>query len=55
VVLAWDRFSSISKLVFGVDQLAWVAGPAGGWTSLLALGAIGWLLVALPLRRVPAG
>jgi hypothetical protein len=54
LVLAWDRFSSVTKLAFGVDQLAWVAGPAGAWTSLLALGAIVWLLVALPLRRARA-
>jgi len=54
LVLAWNRFSSVTKLVFGVDQLAWVAGPAGAWTSLLALGAIVWLLVALPLRRARA-
>jgi putative OPT family oligopeptide transporter len=54
VVLAWDRYSSITKLIFGTDQLSWVAGPAGAWTSLIALGAIAWLLVALPLRRVPA-
>jgi putative OPT family oligopeptide transporter len=54
LVLAWDRFSSVTKLAFGVDQLAWVAGPAGAWTSLIALGAIVWLLVALPLRRARA-
>ena len=54
VVLAFDDFSSITRLLFGVDQLAWVAGPAGAWTSLLALGAIAWLLVILPLRRAPA-
>jgi putative OPT family oligopeptide transporter len=53
-VLAFDDFSSITRLLFGVDELAWVAGPAGAWTSLLALGAILWLLVILPLRRVPA-
>ena len=33
------------------DRFAWVAGPAGAWTSLLALAAIAWLLVELPLRR----
>jgi putative OPT family oligopeptide transporter len=53
-VLAFDRFSSLTRLIFGVDQLGWVAGPAGAWTSLVALGAIAWLLVALPLRRVRA-
>jgi putative OPT family oligopeptide transporter len=53
-VLAFDRFTSITRLIFGVDQLGWVAGPVGGWTSLLALGVIAWLLVGLPLRRVRA-
>jgi putative OPT family oligopeptide transporter len=52
LVLAFDGFSSITKLIFGVDRFAWVAGPAGAWTSLLALGAIAWLLVVLPLRKV---
>jgi putative OPT family oligopeptide transporter len=53
-VLAFQNFSSITKLLFGVDQLGWVGGPAGAWTSLLALGAIAWVLVYLPLRRVKA-
>ncbi len=53
-VLAFPGFSSITRLLFGVDQLGWVAGPAGAWTSLLALGAIAWVLVYLPLRRVKA-
>jgi hypothetical protein len=52
VVLAFDKFSSLTKLVFGVDELGWVAGAGGAWTSLLAFGAIAWLLVVLPLRRV---
>lgn len=51
LVLAFEGFSSITRALFGVDELAWVAGPAGAWTSLLALGAIAWLLVALPLRK----
>jgi hypothetical protein len=51
-VIAFDKFSSLTKLLFGVDELGWVAGPAGAWTSLLALAAIVWLLVVLPLRKV---
>ena len=54
LVLAFESFSSLTHALFGVDQLAWVAGPAGAWASLVALGVIGWLLVALPLRHVKA-
>jgi uncharacterized oligopeptide transporter (OPT) family protein len=43
---------SVSQLLFGVKEFAWVAGPWGAWTSLLALGLIVWLLVGLPLRHV---
>jgi putative OPT family oligopeptide transporter len=52
LVLVWDGYSSITRLLFGVDVFGWVAGPAGAWTSLLALSAIAWLLVIVPLRRV---
>jgi putative OPT family oligopeptide transporter len=51
VVLAFDGFRSLTHTFFGIDQFAWVAGPAGAWTSLVALGVIAWLLVGLPLRR----
>jgi putative OPT family oligopeptide transporter len=54
LVLVSEQFTSITKLLFGVDQFAWVAGPAGAWASLAALGVIAWLLVALPLRHVRA-
>jgi len=54
LVLASERFVSLSKLFFGVDQFAWVAGPAGAWASLVALAVIGWMLVALPLKHVKA-
>ncbi len=54
MVLAFTNFSSLTQTLFGVDQFAWVAGPAGAWTSLLALGVIAWLLIALPLRKVRA-
>jgi hypothetical protein len=52
LVLLFSDFSSLTKLLFGVDTFAWVAGPAGAWTSLVALGAIVWLLIALPLKKV---
>jgi hypothetical protein len=47
-----DGFSSLTHALFGIDEFAWVAGPAGAVASLVALGVIGWLLVALPLRKV---
>jgi OPT oligopeptide transporter protein len=52
LVLVFADFSSVTKVLFGVDRFAWVAGPAGGWMSLLALAAITWLLVVVPLRKV---
>ena len=52
LVLVVDGFSSLTHALFGVDEFAWVAGPAGAVASLVALGVIGWLLVALPLRKV---
>ena len=45
LVLVFADFTSVTKVLFGVDRFAWVAGPAGAWTSLLALAAIAWLLV----------
>jgi putative OPT family oligopeptide transporter len=53
LVLSFDGFSSITNLLFGVERFGWVDGPAGAWTSLVALGAIAWLLVILPLRKAP--
>ncbi len=52
LVLVADGFTSLTHVLFGVDQFAWVAGEAGALISLLALGVIGWLLVAVPLRNV---
>jgi putative OPT family oligopeptide transporter len=52
LVLVVDGFTSLTDVLFGVEQFGWVAGPAGAVTSLVALGVIGWLLVALPLRKV---
>jgi putative OPT family oligopeptide transporter len=54
LVLVFADFSSVTKVLFGVDQFGWVAGPAGAWTSLLALAAIAWLLIAIPLKKVKA-
>jgi hypothetical protein len=49
-----DSFTSLTHATFRRRQLAWVAGPAGAWSSLAALGLIAWLLVALPLSRARA-
>jgi putative OPT family oligopeptide transporter len=49
LVLLWSNFNSLTQTLFGVDQFAWVAGPAGAWASLVALAAIVWVLVKIPL------
>ncbi|MDQ1348429.1 MAG: hypothetical protein QG573_1803 [Acidobacteriota bacterium] len=49
VVLLSESFKSITYSLFGVEQFAWVSGPAGAWASLVALGAIVWVLVKIPL------
>jgi len=49
IVLLSDTFKSFTYSLFGVEQFAWVAGPAGAWMSLVALGAIVWVLVKIPL------
>ena len=54
IVLAVPGFTSITHSLFGVDEFAWVAGPAGGWMSVLALGAIVWTLVRIPLSKARA-
>ena len=49
VVLLSESFKSITYSLFGVEQFAWVSGPAGAWASLVALAAIVWVLVKIPL------
>jgi putative OPT family oligopeptide transporter len=49
LVLAFNGFTSITHSIFGVDQFAWVAGPAGAWASLVALAALGYVLIKIPL------
>ena len=51
IVLASPGFVSFTQTFFGVEQFGWVGGAAGGWTSLLALAAIGWVLVRIPLSK----
>jgi len=49
-VLFLTGISSITHTLTGTDQFAWL--PAlGGWTSLLAFAAVGWVLVKIPLDR----
>lgn len=52
LVLAIGGFVSLTKAIFGVEQFAWVSGPLGAWTSLLALGAIAWVLVRVPIANL---
>jgi putative OPT family oligopeptide transporter len=52
LVLVTSGFTSLTKTFFGVDEFAWVAGPAGAWASLVALAAIVWVLVKIPLDNV---
>jgi len=54
VVLAVPGFVSLTQTLFGVEEFAWVGGAAGGWTSLVALAAIVWLLVRIPLSKARA-
>jgi len=54
VVLAAPGFVSLTQTLFGVEQFAWVGGAAGGWTSLVAMAAIVWLLVRIPLSKARA-
>ena len=49
LVLVRPGFSSIGASL-GLPPLEWVDGPLGAWAALVPLGAIAWLLVALPLR-----
>jgi len=49
LVLVSESFKSLTQTFFGVEQFAWVAGPAGAWASLVALAAIVWVLVKVPL------
>jgi putative OPT family oligopeptide transporter len=49
LVLVSTNFTSLSQTFFGVAEFGWVAGPAGAWMSLVALAAIVWVLVKIPL------
>jgi putative OPT family oligopeptide transporter len=48
-VLFLTGVSSFTKVLTGADQFSWFPA-AGGWLSLGAFAALGWVLIALPLR-----
>jgi putative OPT family oligopeptide transporter len=54
MVLAVPGFVSVTDTLFGFEQFAWVGGAAGGWVSLVALAAIVWALVRVPLSKARA-
>lgn len=45
---------SLTGILFGVKEFDFVSQPLGGWLSLVALGAIAWVLIGIPLRRAKA-
>lgn len=51
MVLLNKTAPSLTSMIFGVDQFAFVAGPAGAWISLVALAALVYALVAIPLSK----
>jgi len=53
LVLVFDGFKSLTHIFFGRDQFAWVAGPLGALMSLVALAAIAYVLIVVPLRATP--
>jgi uncharacterized membrane protein len=50
LVLVSERFTSIAGAL-GLTGMTWVDGPLGAWLALVPLGALGWLLVRVPLRH----
>ncbi|NUM77963.1 OPT/YSL family transporter, partial [candidate division KSB1 bacterium] len=54
LVLAFENFESITRLLFGVAEFDFVAGNGGAWMSLLMFGVIVFALVVIPLRRARA-
>ncbi len=54
LVLAFENFESITRLLFGVAEFDFVAGSGGAWMSLLMFGVIVFALVVIPLRKARA-
>ncbi len=51
LVLAFENFESLTRLLFGVTEFEFVAGSGGAWMSLLMFGIIVFALVVIPLRK----
>jgi putative OPT family oligopeptide transporter len=50
-VLFLTGVSSLTQLFVGADQFPWFP-TLGGWLSLLAFGAIAWVLIRIPLSKI---
>jgi putative OPT family oligopeptide transporter len=55
LVLASETFRSVSGVLFGTPAFAFVETPLGAWLALVPLAALGWALVAVPLRDARRG
>lgn len=58
IVLLADKlqlaFTSLNRIVFGVDVFGFAQGTPGAWLSLAFLGIIAYVLIAIPARRASA-
>lgn len=52
LVLAIQNFETITHLLFGVAEFAFVEEAMGAWLSLVAFGVIAWLLIRIPLAKL---
>jgi len=54
LVLVIQNFESITSLIFGVGEFAFVEQALGAWLSLAAFGVIAWVLIWIPLAKMRA-
>jgi hypothetical protein len=54
LVLVIQNFESITSLIFGVGEFAFVEQALGAWLSLAAFGVIAWVLIRIPLAKMRA-
>lgn len=58
IVLLADKlqlaFTSLNRIVFGVDVFGFAQGTPGAWLSLAFLGIIAYVLIAIPAKRASA-
>ena len=52
LVLVIQNFESITSLIFGVGEFAFVEQTLGAWLSLAAFGVIAWVLIRIPLAKL---